>query len=142
MGAVVTFDYQKWAARYPEFCGVTPPQAQAFFDEAQIYHRNDAMGPIRNPAVQLTMLNMVTAHIAALYAGINGQPASPLVGRISQAAEGSVNVSTDMTIDPGSEQWWSQTKYGLSYWTAAAPYRTMQYVPGFARPTNPFLYRC
>jgi hypothetical protein len=141
MGAVVNFNYQQWKARYPEFCGVSEPTAQAYFNEAQIYHRNDAMGPVQNPSVQLTMLNMVTAHLAAIYSGTNGQPASPLVGRVSQAAEGSVNVSTDMTIDPGSEQWWAQTKYGLAYWTAAAPYRTMQYVPGFPRPTNPFFYR-
>lgn len=130
MGAVATFDYPTWAARYPEFSAVSSALAQAYFGEATLYLANDGTGPVQDAGQQLALLNMLTAHIAALNAGTNGQPASPLVGRIAHASEGSVSVSTEMPAMPGSAAWFMQTKYGLSYWQATAQYRTMRYVPG------------
>ena len=83
---------------------------------------------------------MLTAHLAWLYAprDANGNPAStgqiapPLVGRISTASEGSVSVSTELTSSGSpSEAFFSQTKYGLSFWQATAQFRTARYA---ARP--------
>lgn len=130
----VTFDYAKWVLRYPEFQGVTEPMAQAYFDEATIYHRNDGNGPVTDDAQQLLLLNMVTAHIAQRYAIIAGIAPSPLVGRISNASEGSVSVAVEgFTGVPGTQQWWFQSKYGADYWYATAPFRGLQYRRGPSR---------
>lgn len=139
MGAVATFDYPGWVARYPEFSQVAQPTAQAYFNEATIYHANDVSGPVRDATVQLMLLNMVTAHIAQMNAVINGQPAPTIVGRISQASEGSVSVTSEYSTNvPGQMAWFIQTKYGAAYWQATAPYRTMRYRPGAPKPVDPF----
>jgi len=89
MDAPVVFNYTSWAARYPELSGsVGSPQAQEYFNEAQLYCDNSPNSIIPNcaPVYQrATYLNMVTAHIAALNASLNGSPSSPLVGRITSA---------------------------------------------------------
>jgi hypothetical protein len=128
MGVVVASNYAAWQSRYPEFASVTQATYNGYFAEASIFHRNDGGGPVNDPNVQSVLLSMATAHIAARYAAINGQPASPLVGRISNATEGSVTVQAEMNqATTGSEDWWRQTKYGADYWAASAPYRTMRY---------------
>lgn len=76
------------------------------------------------------LLNMATAHIAALNSPLNGQASSPLVGRITNASEGSVSVQTQFDVPPGSAQWWAQTKYGAAFYAATAQFRVMQYFPG------------
>jgi hypothetical protein len=136
----VTFNYAVWVARYPEFAAVSQPLAQAYFDEAGLYFANQGWTGSLPSAP--TLLNMLTAHIAWLYAprdadgnpSSTGQAASPLTGRISQAAEGSVNVTTELTSSGSpSEGFFLQSKYGLSFWQATAQYRTAIYS---ARPTR------
>lgn len=129
MGTVVTFNYPLWVSRYPEFGYIPQAQAQLYFNEASIYHRNDGFGPVEDATSQLTFLNMLTAHIAFLNAQAqNGQPASTIVGRIASAGEGSVNVSADMGTTSEQEAWFNQTKYGAAYWAATRPYRTMRWI--------------
>lgn len=129
----VTFDYALWTARYPEFSGVQKPLAQLYFDEAGLYLANEESNPCFSAGILPTLLNMVTAHIAALNSIRNGQDPSPLVGRISSASEGSVNVSVEWKGSGSpSEEWWTQTKYGAAFWQATASYRQMRY---FANPT-------
>ena len=128
MGVVVTFNYAAWAARYPEFAGVNEPAAQAYFNEATLYCRNDGGGPVQAAAIQSTLLNMLTAHIAKLNAGTNGAGPAELVGRISDAQEGSVHVSAELPQDlPGTAAWFLSTNYGLAFWQATAGYRTARY---------------
>lgn len=134
MGVIVSFNYNLWTTRYPEFAVagvngapfISPQLAQMYFDEATTYQANNGAGPIADAAVQLRLLNMLTAHIAAL----NMPGSSPLVGRIANASEGSVSVSTDNQYPPGTPQWYQQTKYGAAWWAATAQYRTMRYRPG------------
>lgn len=128
--AVVTFDYNGWIARYPEFTSVTQATAQAYFNEATIYLDNTDASRVTDPVRRAVYLFMLTAHIAALNSGVGGQPASQLVGRIGNATEGSVSVATGYIDEPGTAGWYAQTKYGLAYWTATAGFRTMQYIPG------------
>ena len=139
MGVRVSFDYAGWIARYPEFALVNEPTANAYFAEAQVYHDNSGVGEPTDATVQLVLLNMMTAHIASRYAIIAGVAPSPLVGRISSATEGSVSVGVEGFGNalPGSQVWFSQTKYGLDYWFATTPYRTMRYVPGPRRIFDP-----
>lgn len=127
---VVQFDYSTWVTRYPEFAQVSQPLAQQYFYEATLYCNNTPQSIVQDLCKRSMFLNMVTAHIAALNAPVNGQPASPLVGRINQATEGSVSVQADMTLAPGSAQWFGQTKYGIAYWQATLSYRSARYVPG------------
>jgi hypothetical protein len=145
----VVFDFQAWAARYPEFAQVGQLTAQQYFNEAQLYVDNTPCSIIPNctPAFQrATFLNMVTAHIASLNFPVDGQPANPLVGRISNATQGSVSVQAQFDVPAGSAQWFAQTKYGAAFWQASSAYRTMHYVPGSPSIPNPygfnrFIYR-
>lgn len=130
MGAIATFSMPTFTARYPEFASLPPTLAASYFAEASLYLRNDGSGPVQDPAVQLLLLNMLTAHIAKLNAlNADGSSASGLVGPITSATEGSVSVSSGLVVEPGSAGWFQQTPYGYAFWSATAPYRSMQYFP-------------
>lgn len=135
--AIVAFDWIAWSTRYPELAAyVAQPQAQAFFNEAQLYLDNTDTSPVTNVATRAVLLNMVTAHIAALNASL-GAPSSPLVGRISNATEGSVTVSAEMNLAPGSSQWFAQTKYGIAFWQSTVRFRMFRYIQGPVRIQDP-----
>lgn len=144
MGVQVAFNYAGWIASYPEFQSpggsipVTDVQAANYFAIATAIHRNDGKGVVCDATLQSTLLNMLTAHIAALFATPAGAAAaSQLVGRISSAAEGSVNVQTELPTNmPMASAFYTQTKYGLMYWQATAAFRTMRYVPNARNPVN------
>ena len=126
MGIPVSFDFTVFSTRYPELAFVGSSAAQLYFNEACLYQDNtgSCTGP-QDAATQLLLLNMLTAHIAAM----NNANSSPLVGRISNATEGSVSVGTSFEVPAGSPQWFAQTKYGAAWWNATKQYRTMRYVP-------------
>lgn len=127
---VVVFDPASFKDRYPEFSTVSDTLLQAYFDEATIYLANTEDSRVQDVVQRAVLLNMLVAHIAQLNVGSATQPASPLVGRVNTATEGSVSVGTDMGVVPFTAAWFLQTKYGASFWQATARYRTMQYVPG------------
>jgi hypothetical protein len=131
MGVIVSFNYVLFQQTYPELAYLTQPQAQNYFNIATTIHRNDGGGPVNDAAQQLSLLNMLTAHVAAMFAPTaSGGAASGLVGRISNAAEGSVSVAAAYSSNVGQQQaWFIQTKYGAMYWVATAPFRTMRYRP-------------
>lgn len=130
MGAIATFNYQAWKARYPEFGTVSQDLATAYFAEATLYLRNDGTGPVQDAGQQLVLLNMLTAHIAATNRlNPDGSSASGLVGPITSATEGSVSVSSGLAVGSTIEAWYAQSQYGLTFWTATAPYRGFRYVP-------------
>jgi len=130
MVGIVTFDYAAWKARYPTLAEFTPETvAVEMFNEATLYCDNTDRSrvPYAPPTVttRATLLNMLVAHIAAL-----GDPArAGIVGRISSAGQGGVNVSTELQA-PGTAAWFAQTQYGLNFWQASAAYRMAQYAPG------------
>jgi hypothetical protein len=132
MGVIVSFDYATWTALYPEFTStVNPSQAQQYFSVATTIHRNDGFGPVNDATQQLNLLNIVTAHIAALFAPpAPGQQASTVVGRVNSASQGSVSVQAAYSNNVSEQMaWFIQTKYGALYWAATQPFRTMRYVP-------------
>jgi hypothetical protein len=130
---VVTFDYDAWVALFPEFASVSEATATAYFNMTTPWVDNTALGYVSDLNVRATLLNFLVAHIAAILNGVNGQVASPLVGRVSNATEGSVSVATDFPTTINGA-WLNQTKYGALFWAASAPYRTMVY----AAPLQPF----
>jgi hypothetical protein len=125
---VVTFDYTTWAAMFPELaCSVPCPLAQGFFNRATLQLDNSPISQIQNLGKRSAILNLLTAHIAALNAPVGGNEPNPLVGRVSNASEGSVSVAVDFPLTINSA-WMNQTKYGAEAWSALAPYRTALYV--------------
>ncbi|OIN06083.1 hypothetical protein BFS86_19435 [Shewanella algae] len=130
MGVQVTFDYASWAAIYPMFPNVLQTQViNGALPIAELYCRNDGGGPVGTAAIQTTLLNLMVAHICQIMYGVNGQPPSGVVGRISDATEGSVSVSTDY-MSTANSAWYLQTPFGAAFWAATAPYRTARYIPG------------
>ena len=143
MGVVVNWTYAQWALAFPEFSNVTEAQAQGYYTIATSFVRNDGSGPVNDPNTQLQLLNFAIAHIAFLLVGTAGTPTQPsaggssLVGRISSANEGTVSVSTEMTL-PEQAAFWSQSQYGVFFWQLSSVYRTMRYMPGRQYTPNPF----
>jgi hypothetical protein len=130
---VVTFNYAQWCVEYPELAPyVTASQGQTYFNRACAVIDNTPSSPMAvNPFQLLIILNAATAHIASLFAMIGGQLPRALVGRITNAAEGSVNVATQYSTTPTGDiaAWWQQTSYGAYVWTMLRPYQTGFYVP-------------
>lgn len=135
---MAAFDYDAWIAAYPVFAGVTEPQAIEFFNLATAFF-NNAGWPGSLPQAP-AMLNALTAHVAWLFSmrDQNGAPSSSgtvpppsIVGRISNASQGSVSVQAEYDAQGGnpSAAWYNQTPYGAMYWAMTAPYRTAVYVP-------------
>jgi hypothetical protein len=68
----------------------------------------------------------------------NVSPPLGIVGRINQAAEGDVSVSSEWAAPPNANQaYFVQTKYGAQYWTMTARYRTAIFVPAPADAYDP-----
>lgn len=124
----VVFDSAAFKARYPEFAAVGDPLLQACFTEAGLYLSNEDDSPVQNVARRAVLLNMLTAHIAALGGALSpdGQPRP--VGRVSSAAEGSVSASMEY-LAPGSSAWFAQTQYGAAFWQATTSLRGFRYIP-------------
>ena len=136
MGVVVSFSYAAWIALFPQF-GASTPEFTALTEQqvvgvilplAEQYCRNDGGGPVTNANVQTQLLNLMVAHIAQLLFGSSRQPASSVVGRVSNASEGSVAVSVEFPTTP-TNAWYVQTQYGAAYWQLILPYRLGRYVP-------------
>lgn len=121
------FSYAVWAARFPNFSQtVGPDLAQAYFDEACVYVDNTGCSVIYNTNTRGLILNLIVAHLAQLNTGVNGSTASALVGRITDASEGSVSVSADMGAQGpagGSVNWYNQTAWGAQAWQMMSPFR-------------------
>lgn len=129
----VVFDPEAFKQRYPEFQTVDNAVLGMYFAEATIYLDNGGCSQVTNLTIRSALLNMIVAHIAALNSGVNGEPPTPLVGRVSNATEGSVSVGTEYNV-PGSAAWYSQTKYGAAFWEATKRYRMVRYYPGRSCP--------
>lgn len=138
MGVKVTFDWASWMQIFPQFASLNQQQVvNGALPIAELYCRNDGGGPVSTAAIQTNLLNLMVAHVCQLIYGVNGQSPSGLVGRISDATEGSVSVSTDWPSTPNNA-WFLQTPFGAAFWQAAAAYRTMRYIPGAPRVFNPW----
>jgi hypothetical protein len=126
MGAgPITFVYSNWTVLFPELAGVTQPQAQLYFNLAQDLCDNTACSPVCNVQTLTDLLNLATAHLAKLFSqqtegvpttsGTEG-PSTGVVGRVSNAAEGTVSVAVVMPEQRQNAAWWQQTQYGALWW--------------------------
>lgn len=126
--ATTTFDLAGFRIRYPEFATVSDAQLQACFNEATLYLDPTDYSAVQDPTRRSLLLNMLTAHIAALSYGTNGVAPSGLVGRVTSATEGSVSVGVDSAGFGAGSAWYALTSYGLNYWQGILPYRQGRYV--------------
>jgi hypothetical protein len=126
----VIFDYTYWSAKYPALAAsVTEAVAQVWFDEAgTLYLNNSPASRVQDLPTRAIILGQLTAHLILLNVPINGQASSGLVGRISNASEGSVSVAVQNEYPPGSAQWFQQTIPGSSAWQAMSNYRAARYI--------------
>lgn len=137
--ARVAFDWVYWSVRYPELAKWVPENlATIYWNEAGMYCDNTDCSPFTDLENRKIYLGMVTAHIAKLNGAINGQDPTPLVGRISQATQGTVTVQATMTTASGAEDWYAQTQYGIAFWNATSQFRSFQYVPGPVYVADPW----
>lgn len=137
-GAIATFDVASFRATYPAFSEFPPDATLAtyFALAGEVWLRNDGTGPVRTTTLQTALMNMLTAHLAQLFSGPDGNDPSGLVGRISSATEGSVTVASEYESTMNSA-WFNQTPYGAAFWQATAAYRTFAaYLPGRNRFGN------
>ncbi len=137
-GPAVSFVYADWIAEFPVFTAVSQPLAQSYFNRASNLFANDTCNPAFGAGILQQCLYLATAHVAQLNAprdangnpASTGQPASPLVGSITSAAEGSVNVAVEWKGGGTSmESYWTQTTFGAELWAATSQFRTMLYRP-------------
>ena len=139
MNGVVIFSYTDWSLLYPQLAlWIGAPAAQMYFNQATLYLDNTSSSLVKDLTQRTALLYMLTSHIAQLLAPQNGQNASPLVGRITDATEGSVTVRAEMKYGEGSAQWYQQTTYGSMYWAVTAQYRIMRYMPPPFRSFQPY----
>jgi hypothetical protein len=120
-----------------------PPLAQSYWNRAGLQVDNTACSPITDDTpggIRATILNLITAHIAALNAAINGVAPSGIVGRISGAPRGhGERVQThDDRSSRARPSGTHRRATAFEAWTALAPYRTARYVAGPQRNMNPW----
>lgn len=130
---VVVFDPTVFKAAFPEFSTISDAALNANFGLAELQLSNSCRSAICNAALREKLLNLLVAHITQLRDGINGQPATGVVGRVSYAMEGSVMATVDMGSIVYGQAYYAQTQWGSLYWASTASYRTFRYIP--APPT-------
>lgn len=127
---MVEFSADEFLAIYPEFTGAATPSLQFNFNLATLNISNCCGSPVPDPNVRQSLLYLLTAHITALFtpSAQNANQPPGIVGRISNASQGSVSVGAQM---PGtiSSAWFDQTKYGAHFWTITAVFRTIHHIP-------------
>ena len=128
---VVVFNLAEFTGIYPEFTGVGSAAAQNQFNIATLFLRNCCSSAVFDPNIRQSLLYMLTAHNIFLFVPCAANTSQPpgIVGRINNAAEGSVSVAAEMPGVTLNAAFFMQTKYGAQFWAATALYRTMISVP-------------
>lgn len=125
----MVFDAAAFKAAFPSFAAVADASLGMAFTLATLQLNNSCGSRVCDATQRETLLNLLTAHIAALAYGENGLPPAGLVGRVDKAQEGSVSVSADMGTVVYGQAYYLQTQWGALFWQSTARYRTMVYIP-------------
>lgn len=132
-GGVAVWNPVQFVARYPEFTAAYNVNSALFaslFVEAGLYLNNTPTSPVNNLVTRGLYLNMLVAHIAFVGGVLTADGQPKPVGRVSQAAEGSVSASFEnQPPTQGSPAWYQQSQYGAAYWQATANKRGFRYRP-------------
>jgi hypothetical protein len=132
--AIVVFDPNAFKVQYPEFAGISSGLVTGNFNIATLYCNNTDASIVTDIPTRTTLLWLLTAHVTKLYNGTNDGAGnvvlpSDVVGRISTAKEGTVEVISEMGPPSASAAWYNQTRYGAAYWAATVKFRSFNYVP-------------
>lgn len=126
---IVVYNDGEFKAQYPEFATVASGLLQSDFVFATMVVSNCCGSLVKDAVQRQTLLYLLTAHIAALLQGVNGQPPQGVVGRLDSATEGAVSLTAAYSTQVSQSQaWFIQTKYGAMFWQMTSPYRTMRYI--------------
>lgn len=126
---VVVFDPAVFKAAFTSFATVADASLSLAFDLATLQLTNSCGSRVCDAALREKLLNLLTAHIAALMFGENGNPPAGIVGVVNKAQEGSVSVGTDVGTIVYGQAYYLQTQWGFMYWQSTARFRTMVYIP-------------
>lgn len=129
MDGVVVFDIAEFRALYPAITA-TDAQLEDYFAMAETFLDNTECSVVKDLGSRKRMLYLLVAHIATL-AGM-AEKGNPVVGRISNATEGTVSVSLDYGTMGNNERWYLQTPWGAMYWQLTKRYRSAVYRMGIA----------
>lgn len=125
---MVTFDPAVFKAAFPMFATVADAALIMNFSLSQLFLNNSCRSIVCDANTRETLLNLLVAHITALFQGVNGAAPAGIVGRVSDATEGSVSVTAAFPENPGAA-WFDQTQWGAMFWAATLPWRTFRYLP-------------
>lgn len=126
---VVVFVPADFKVAFPSFTTVADAALSLNFQLATLQLNNSCGSRVCDAPTRELLLNLLVAHITALKDGENGRPPSGLVGRISEAQEGSVRVGANMGTVVYGQAYYLQTQWGAMFWQATARFRTMMYIP-------------
>lgn len=127
---VVVYNDGEFKALFPEFATVSSGALGMDFTFATTVLSNACRSRVLDAVVRQQLLYILTAHIAALFQGVNGQPPQGVVGRLDSATEGTVSLTAAYATQVSqSMAWFIQTKYGAMFWQMTSPFRTMTYMP-------------
>ena len=129
MSGVVVFDSSEFRLLYPSI-SATDEQLEMYFAMAETFLDNTECSIVKDLDARKTMLYLLVAHIALL--SQQAENGNPVVGRISNATEGTVSVGLDYGTMGNNERWYLQTPWGAMYWQMSKKYRSMVYRLGIA----------
>lgn len=129
MSGVVVFDPAGFKLLYPSITS-TDEQLVMYFAMAETFLDNTECSIVKDLDARKTMLYLLVAHIALL--SQQAENGNPVVGRISNATEGTVSVGLDYGTMGNNERWYLQTPWGAMYWQLTKKYRSMVYRLGIA----------
>lgn len=129
MSGVVVFDPAEFKLLYPSITA-TDEQLEMYFAMAETFLDNTECSIVKDLDARKTMLYLLVAHIALL--SQQAENGNPVVGRISNATEGTVSIGLDYGTMGNNERWYLQTPWGAMYWQLTKKYRSMVYRLGIA----------
>jgi hypothetical protein len=137
----IRFDFNEWVTRFPEFANLDPDQAHEYWDQACTMFRNDASSPEQDLTQRRTILDVLTAHFAALFAlpPIGRGGVNAMVGVYTSKSVNGVSLGNSGLLPgfSGTRAWLATTQYGLKYLALTAGYRAFHYVQGPQRYPYP-----
>ena len=129
MSGIVVFDPDEFRLLYPSITA-TDEQLEMYFAMAETFLDNTECSIVKDLDARKNMLYLLVAHIALL--SQQAESGNPVVGRISNATEGTVSVGLDYGTMGNNERWYLQTPWGAMYWQMSKKYRSMVYRLGIA----------
>jgi len=118
---VVELHIPEWRGTYPQYPDVSDEQLQGLWDVAcaLIGNKPSSRIPYDPPrtSIRKVILYATLCHLA--YLATRGD----VVGNVSNAAQGSVNVALTY-MQKHNSRWWDQSLCGATAWMLLTPYRS------------------